>query len=81
MKQDHTVLLCKLAPDHDSNLFSLSVQVALQLLGLDKPSLDAWALVCIDLAHFISDFGAVVETPCLFVPIPLKRLLAGSRVT
>lgn len=70
-----------MAVSSNSTQFSLRVQVALQLLRLDEPPFDAWALVRIDLAHFVSDFGTIVEAPCLFVSVPLKRLLSGSWIT
>ena len=56
-------------------------EVALQLFRLDKAALDSRALVSIDLAHLIADFGAVVEAAGFLVTIPSEGLLTGCRVT
>ena len=53
----------------------------MQLFRLDKATLDPGTLVSVDLAHLITDFGAVVEAACLLVTIPGERLLTGSRIT
>jgi len=56
-------------------------EVGLQLLRLDKSALYSGTLVCIYLAHFVPHLGAVVEPACLFIPVPLKGLVASCWVT